>query len=281
MPLETYTGPRVAPLLARAQAELGAEAIVVRVDRARLPSGAPYFQLTAADQVTAQELASATRSPTPAARRSNVDQQDRKTPLVVAVVGPTGAGKTTAIAKLAMHPNAFGHSRVGLLSLDTFRGGGAEPLHLYAKLARLPLEVAYTVDDLKRSMRRLRKRQVILVDTPGRGPGNKSDTATIHTMLRQLYPDEVHMALPAGLNGEYARHLVTEYRLLGATHLLGTKLDEQPGDRRVFELAAEQGLPVHWLSDGQDIPDDLKQVTPELLVEPAAGSAAATGACAA
>ena len=125
------------------------------------------------------------------------------------VTAPTGAGKTTAVAKLATHRNAFGHRKVGLLSLDTFRGGGAEPLHLYAKLSRLPLEVVYAVDDLRRSTRRLRKREVILVDTPGRGPGNQSDTATIHAMLRELSPDEVHMALPAGLNGEYARHLVT------------------------------------------------------------------------
>jgi flagellar biosynthesis protein FlhF len=179
---------------------------------------------------------------------------------VIAVVGPTGAGKTTTIAKLASHPDVFGERKVGLLCLDTFKVGGVEQLQNFAKLQRHPVEIAYDGDDLSRAMRRLRKRDVILADTAGRGPGNPEDDHSTRELLRQLRPDEVHLVLPAGLSREYTSQLINKHRSHGITHLIGTKLDEFGSDSPLLETAARENLRVRWLTHGQNVPLDLRIV---------------------
>jgi flagellar biosynthesis protein FlhF len=107
-------------------------------------------------------------------------------------------------------------------------------------------------------MRRLRDRDVILVDTPGRGPARLGDLADVRRVLAPLKPAEVHLVLPAGLQPRLARRLAASHRALGLTHLVATKLDECPDDTVVFDLAAELGLPMRWCTDGQEVPADLR-----------------------
>ena len=188
-------------------------------------------------------------------------------PRIVALVGPTGAGKTTTIAKLANHPQAFGGRRVGLLCLDTYRIGGVEQARQYAELSRLPFESPWDVGEIPRALRRLRECEVVLVDTPGRGPRAAADLRETQLRLLELAPDEVHLVLPAGLQRSLAHRVVTAHLPLGVTHLLPTKLDEYPDERGVFELARQFALPLRWIADGQEVPRDLQvaPATPELV----------------
>jgi flagellar biosynthesis protein FlhF len=267
MSLETYAGPRVAPLLARAQANLGSNAIVVDVHRARLPNGLTYFELTAADEATALALVSGlSTSPTVSTGDSAVREAERAVPRVIALVGPTGSGKTTTIAKLATNESAFGGRRVGLLNLDTHRTGGMAQLWEHARAARIRMESAFSLGDIPKVKRRLRKCEVILVDTPGRGPAKQSDMAAVTEMLRELAPHEVHLVLPEGLHPQRARAVIAEYARRGVTHLLGTKLDECTGERCVQDLATEYELPMRWLSTGQNVPTDLVTVSIPLSI---------------
>jgi flagellar biosynthesis protein FlhF len=189
----------------------------------------------------------------------DIDPADRDgRSLVIALVGPTGAGKTTTIAKLANHPHVFGGHSVGMLCLDTYRIGAVEQSRIYAELSRIPLEVVYETQELKRALRRLAGCEVVLVDTAGRGPAARGDVAATCVALRELAPHEVHLTLPAGLQTRLARRLVDDYREWGVTHLLPTKLDELPGDSSLFDLAASCGLPVRWAADGQEVPADLR-----------------------
>jgi flagellar biosynthesis protein FlhF len=263
MPLETYTGRSVTRLLARARAELGADAVIVRVSRSSLSESTTGFTLTAADAGSALRLDTAAtivppetdESPRLAGKLTRGEQRQ-----VIAVVGPTGSGKTTTIAKLALHPDMFAGRKVGLLCLDTYKVGGVEQLENFASIARLPLEVAYSTSQLSRAMRRLRKREVVLVDTSGTSPRSAADVAAFDALLRQLAPDEVHLTLPAGLHREYVRHLVGEYAAHRITHVLRTKLDEYPRDTGAAAAAAEQGLPIRWVTCGQGVPHDVKLV---------------------
>ncbi len=264
MPTETFRGPDFSTLLAQAQAVFGDDAIVVS---SRRVSADPVigFELVAAD--SAGSLPRPRHAPLPARTTAGAapgidPAAGGRGPLVVALVGPTGAGKTTTIAKLANHPQVFGGHSVGLLCLDTYRIGAVEQSRIYAELSRIPLEVVYETRELKRALRRLSGCEVVLVDTAGRGPAARGDVAATRAALAELAAHEVHLTLPAGLQTRLARRLVDDYREWGVTHLLPTKLDELPGDSSLFDLAVSCGLPVRWAADGQEVPADLRSAAP-------------------
>ncbi|HEY4100181.1 MAG TPA: hypothetical protein VGM20_04805 [Gemmatimonadales bacterium] len=178
-------------------------------------------------------------------------------PWVVALVGPTGAGKTTTIAKLATNRLGFGGCRVGLMGLDTYRVGAVEQLETYADLADLPIEIVYSDAEAKRALARLNDCEVVLVDTPGRGPRNTGDTETIRRWLAELAPDEVHLTVPAGQLPAVTRRILRAYAPFNITHLLATKLDEHPGEQAAFDIAIENSRGMRWMTDGQEVPADL------------------------
>jgi len=258
MKLETYTGPRVPALLAQAQAELGSNAIVVHVHRRRLPNGFAYFELTAADEASALALVSTpTPRPVESASEPAPVVEQRAVQQVIALVGPTGSGKTTTVAKLALNRAAFGNRKVGLLSLDTHRAGGADQLKEYSSAAGIRLERVFQLKDLAKAKRRLRKCEVVLVDTPGRGPAKHEEASVVLEMLRELAPHEIHLVLPEGMMSQHAERILGDYKWRGVTHLLATKLDEYPGERNVEALARAHDTPVRWVCAGQEVPGDL------------------------
>jgi flagellar biosynthesis protein FlhF len=278
VPLKTYRGPAAGPLLAQAQAELGPEAVVVRTEQAN-----GVIELLAADPETAEAvgrlMAQAARVPagvTPSgAKGRSADGDGRLRSArgaaaaaprrdVIALVGPTGAGKTTAIAKLAAHPRLWAGRRVGLIGLDTYRVGAVEQLAAYATALELPMEIVYDADDADRAQRRLAGREVILVDCPGRGPRAQRDADAVRELLARLGAHEIHLALPSGMQREVACRVIDHHAARGVTHLLATKVDEVPDDRTLFDLAAERRLPMRWLSDGQRVPQDLRSAAPRL-----------------
>jgi len=279
VPLESFIGPAVDALLVQARQRLGPEAEIIAVRTLRSGPGSAQFQVLAAD---ARSAASERRRMTPdggghplltsapgpehLARNRAQDGGPR----VIAFVGPTGVGKTTTIAKLATHPDYLRPGRIGLLCLDTYRVGAVEQIKTYADIAGLPIEIIYESADLSRGLRRLADRDLILVDTPGRGPRLQGDTQQVRQWLSQVAPHETHLVLPAGLQPEQVRRMITTYRAQGATHLLGTKLDEAPDDWSLFDVAAESRMPMRWMSDGQDVPRDLKAAAPRLLAAVAA-----------
>ena len=184
---------------------------------------------------------------------------------ILLVTGPTGSGKTTTLAKLALGERAFGSGTVGVISLDTFRIGAVEQIQTYADLAGFPLEVLSDPAEVPGALRRLRGCDTVLVDTPGRGPRESADELAWRRVLQQLRPDEVHLVLPAGLRFEVAAGLRQFYAPLSPTHLLLTKLDEVPWEEGVAQLADGVGLPTRWVSDGQDVPTDLHEAASRLV----------------
>lgn len=271
MPLKTYRGATVGSLLAAAQAELGPEAVIIRTEKT-----AGGLELIAADPETAEAFARLMREAgTPpvkagasggvtTAAATSVKTPSPAGPDILALVGPTGAGKTTAVAKLAAHPRVFEGKKVGLLALDTYRVGALEQLAVHATLLDIPLEPVYEAGDVRSTMRRLGGCGVILVDCPGRGPRAQRDADAAQRLLAAIGPRETHLVLPAGLQRDVARRLMDHYVSRGATHLLATKVDEVPDDWTLFDLAADRNLPMRWLSDGQRVPQDLRSASPRL-----------------
>ena len=264
---QTFRGPELSIVGARARRALGDDAVILgtRVLRA---GGETIVEVLAAASSDVQRF---TRRVTaaPMERRD----PDAQRPFVLALVGPTGAGKTTSAIKLALNHAAFGAQRVGLITLDTYRAGAVAQLETYAEVARLPMEVVYDAADVAGALGRLSRCDVVIVDTPGRGPRTSDDDAPWRALLAALAPDEVHLVIPATMRTELAEGLrdrldallVAESDPRGVTHALLTKLDEVPDDDGVAALAAQLDLPVRWVAEGQDIPADLAPGAPRLL----------------
>ena len=258
MRLETVQGADLRDATRRARAAMGDDLVVVRSSVGR-DGERRWVELVVARAADIERLHQLlTPTPAPARRADGF-------PPVVALVGPTGAGKTTTAVKLALHPEAFGGRRVGVLTLDTFRVGALEQLQTYADIARFPLEVAYEADEVADALGRLAKCDVILVDTPGRSPRDTAGREHAEGLLRAAWPDEVHLVLPATLRAEAAERLREVYGGLVPTHVLVSKVDEAPADGMLAELVARLELPARWLTDGQSVPDDLRPARAHVL----------------
>jgi flagellar biosynthesis protein FlhF len=252
MPLETFVGTDSTRLLATAVATLGEDAVVLGLRRA-----GRGFELTAADPATAAKL-----EPRAWGRPLTPSPNHPDLPLarfhLIAMVGPTGAGKTTTIAKLLGRASEVG-KHCGVLALDTHRPGALAQTREIARFCKARHAVAYDDDDLTAALRALRRCRTVLVDTAGRGPLRADDQRATWTMLRSLRPAEIHLVVPAGLSMSRSSAILTEYRGRGVTHLLVTRLDECPEETIWFELAAERRLPIRWVADGQDLGADLRR----------------------
>jgi flagellar biosynthesis protein FlhF len=260
MRLETFRGPDYATAFAFANSVLGDDAILVWSRNVRFGAGTGVeVACTTSDMLT--QFRSRVSPGTP--RFSAGTRRRDGRPFILALVGPTGAGKTTTAAKLAVHPEAFGGLKVGFLSLDTYRAGAVEQLQSYADVAGLEFELAYDSRDLAGALTRLAKCDVILVDTPGRGP--RSEGAAWRAMLNRLDPDETHFVVPATMRTDLLTAALADYTALGASHAIVTKVDEVPLDSLVAVFSAEVGLPVRWITDGQEVPTDLREAGPTLI----------------
>lgn len=202
------------------------------------------------------------------------------TRLVVMLLGPTGAGKTTTAAKLAAHLHLQQGWRVGLCTADNFRLGAVEQLAAYAHMLSLPLEVAPTPGALDRALERLHACDVILVDTAGRGhrdakrmrelAGYAPAAAAVPASGTQV---EWHLVMAAGTRRAEAEAVVLAYRQaldrpgVRLDSLLLTKLDECEATPDPIGLVAATGLCLSYFTAGQRVPEDLGLAWPDRMAE--------------
>lgn len=261
---ERFRGADLPHVADRARRALGDDVMILHTRTVR-EGGVPMVEVLATTSETIDRVR-ARLEPTPFPRQM---RSADGTPYRLALVGPTGAGKTTTAAKLAVRRGMFGAARTGLLTLDTYRVGGMEQLATYAELADVPFEVVYDAREVDAAMKRLSSCDVVIIDTPGRSPAASELTERWRSLLDVLHPDEVHLVLPASLRPDLAIDVARAYRAsrthCGATHLLLSKVDEVPRESGVTELALSLELPTRWVTDGQDVPADLKPAVTRIL----------------
>lgn len=186
-------------------------------------------------------------------------------PKVFAVVGPTGVGKTTTIAKLAARARVIDGLSVGLISTDTYRIAAVEQLRTFAAIADIPLEVVYTAEEMKRALRKFAYADQVYIDTTGRSP---HDAERIHQLQELVYaatPTETHLALSLTTRDEDQLEVLEKYRALRYNRLLFTKLDETSCPGSLLNIAFHAELPVSFVTHGQSVPDDVLKAGREVL----------------
>jgi flagellar biosynthesis protein FlhF len=184
---------------------------------------------------------------------------------LVALVGPTGVGKTTTIAKLAANYRLKEKRNVGLITVDTYRIAAVEQLRTYAEIIDLPMQVVSTPREMREAVRRLDGLDLVLMDTAGRSPHDEIKIQELKAFLTEAGADEVHLVLSSVTGSRTLRQTAARFAAVGTTALVLTKLDEATGLGNLLPLMRSSGLPLSYLTNGQNVPDDIEIARAERL----------------
>jgi flagellar biosynthesis protein FlhF len=186
---------------------------------------------------------------------------------VVALVGPTGAGKTTTVAKLAARAALVRGRRVGMITLDDYRVGGEEQIQIFADLIPAPLHMATNRLELARALHALHDCELIYIDTSGRSPLDRQPHADLAATLSAVDGLEIHLVIPAPTAPTYIDRLTIRYQeALTIDRLLFTKLDEADDLSELVRAPARLDIPVSHITAGQAVPEDLEDVDDTTLL---------------
>jgi flagellar biosynthesis protein FlhF len=228
-----------------------AETLVHEVRAQGAMGGADLFGATA--RVLAKSLPTAQAPWSTDARRT------------IALVGPTGVGKTTAIAKIAARALLETRFKVGLITVDTYRVGASDQLARYGKIMGIATHVARDRAGLQQAVDRTRDADLVLIDTAGR-----SDAASLAAqvdLVRTAPNVQLHLVMSATASTRDLRATAKRYRDFNPERLLFTKLDEAAAPAGCVSAIAALPRPVSCVCDGQRVPEDIHPVTSEALVE--------------
>lgn len=177
------------------------------------------------------------------------------------MLGPSGAGKTTAITKLAAHYRLEEKKNVSIITFDTYRPASVEQLRMYASVLGVPFASARSAKQVQAGLRRQAHVDVVLIDMPGIGPEDVASAMELHHLLRDQSELHMHLVVPASMREPDLFRIYDRVKHLPLLRLLFTKLDETACFGSVFELAYQTGVPLSYWSAGQRVPEDIELAT--------------------
>ena len=177
------------------------------------------------------------------------------------LVGPTGVGKTTTLAKLAADAALNHQLRVGFITTDTYRIAAIDQLKTYAKILDVPLEVAYSLEDYKHAKDQFKDYDLVLVDTAGR---NFRDASYVRELQKMIdFDEESDNFLVLGLTSKLAdmKDIFQQFKEIPIHQMIFTKVDETSKSGNALNMVMDQQVGIAYLTDGQNVPDDIKETS--------------------
>jgi len=184
---------------------------------------------------------------------------------VVALIGPTGVGKTTTLAKLAAWSSIQSDADVVLITLDTYRIAAVDQLKTYAKIMEIPIQVALNLNEMRQAIQFHHDKSLILIDTAGHSQRDEVSMNNLRTLLADQSDIEVHLVLSATTKSSDLNDIVAKFEQLNPDRLIFTKLDETTTYGPLFSQIVKTKKPVSFLTMGQNVPEDFEFASKDLL----------------
>ncbi len=186
---------------------------------------------------------------------------------IVALIGATGVGKTTTLAKIAARFVLEKNIRAALITADTYRISAVEQLKTYSDIIGLPLEIVYSPDELKVAIHKHRDKDLILIDTAGRSQHNEYQMKELQEFLAVNSHIECHLVMSATTKNRDAAEILDKFSACEPDRVIFTKTDETSSVGLILNLLAKRDIALSFLTNGQSVPDDIIPATPQKLAE--------------
>ena len=184
----------------------------------------------------------------------------------IVLVGPTGVGKTTTIAKLAGRLALGQGKKVGLITVDTYRIGAVEQLKTYADIMNIPFKVVYNMNDMENAIESMSDCEVVLIDTTGRSSKNKMQISELRTFVDKADTKNIHLVISSTTKNKDIKHIIEGYQILHYNSIIVTKLDETSTYGSILNILEFAKIPLSFVSTGQNVPDDIKELSIDKIV---------------
>ena len=192
-----------------------------------------------------------------------------KGPRIIVLIGPTGVGKTTTIAKLASRAKVHQKRKVGLITLDTFRIGAVDQLKQYGEIFKVPVQVVKDPAELETAIdaRREAGDELIYIDSAGRSHRDELKMTELREFLAVVPEAEVHLVLSTTTLPSTIRNIADRFDPVGFDRVVLTKLDESVRLGPLLGALVDIGRPISFVTDGQNVPKDIVLADPDRLVD--------------
>ncbi len=186
---------------------------------------------------------------------------------VVALIGPTGVGKTTTIAKIAADFVQNNNYQVGLITADTYRIAAVQQLKTYSDIINIPLEVVYDENEFAKVLAsKYKDYDLILLDTPGSSWNDKVQLGRLKKLVNKNLIDETHLLLSLNSSKDNIEKVIEKFSELNPNRFLLTKIDEATKYGSILNIGYSYKQPFSYYSAGQDVPDDIEVAYQEKLM---------------
>lgn len=191
----------------------------------------------------------------------------RKDTRIVHIVGPTGVGKTTTIAKLAAEQVLKYQRKVGFITSDTYRIAAVEQLRTYANILNVPVEVVFSPLELTKAYKQLEDRDIIFMDTAGRNFRNEMYVSELNSLLASSGPSETYLVLSLTMKYRDMKAIAENFNKFNLDKVLFTKMDETDSYGSIVNLLHDYPLQLSYVTNGQNVPDDISLANTDKIVD--------------
>jgi len=183
----------------------------------------------------------------------------------LAFVGPTGVGKTTTLAKIGAIYSLFNSFKIGFITIDTYRVGAVEQMKIYGEIIGASVDVVMSPEELKKAVEKNSDKDLLLIDTTGRPSHNRYQLGELKAYLDVLSAVEVCLVINATTKNQDMLKIINDYKITAYSQMIITKIDETISPGSIVNAAHYGQLPITYITNGQDVPEDIEEANPTML----------------